>query len=96
MLGTNMAFVCYLLLKELEANIHINLICFDRNFDHPHVNVVTFVSSQKSHNFFPQKHSFFAKKVFDIYLLLSLFSLFSQNNHPSLKNRYSVVVSLRN
>ena len=26
-LGTNMCFVCYLLLKE--ANIHINLICFD-------------------------------------------------------------------
>ena len=29
--GTNMIFVCYVLLKE--ANIHINLICFDHNFD---------------------------------------------------------------
>ena len=41
-----MAFVCYLLLNE--ANIHINLICFDRNFDHPNVNVVTFVPRKQS------------------------------------------------
>ena len=34
-LGTNKLFVCWLLLKE--ANIHVNLICFDRNFDYPHI-----------------------------------------------------------
>ena len=41
-----MVFVCYLLLKE--ANIHIDLICFDDNFDHPDVNVVTFVPRKQS------------------------------------------------
>ena len=32
-----MVFACYLLSKE--ANMHINLICFDRNFDHPYINL---------------------------------------------------------
>ena len=41
-----MVFVYYLLLKE--ANIHINLICFDDNFDHPHVNVVNSICPQKA------------------------------------------------
>ena len=35
-----------LLLKE--ANIHINLIRFDRNFDHLHINLVTFVPESSS------------------------------------------------
>ena len=43
---TKMVFVCNLPLKE--ANIHINLIYFDDNFDRPHVNVVTFVSRKQS------------------------------------------------
>ena len=57
-LGTNMAFVCYLLLKETDT--HVNLICFDRNFDHPHINVVAFVPRNQSNKpqFFPQKHGF--------------------------------------
>ena len=59
-----MAFICYLILKE--ANIHINLICFDRNFDHPHINVVIFVprKQSKSHHFFHKNT--FVEKVFDI------------------------------
>ena len=44
-LGTSMVFICYLLLKE--ANIHINLVYFDRNLDHPHTNVVTFVTRKQ-------------------------------------------------
>ena len=62
-LGTNMVFICYLLLKE--ANIHINLICFD----HPHINVVvTFVPRKqpKKPHFF-HKNSFLLKKIFDMY-----------------------------
>ena len=53
----------------------------DHNFYHPHINVVTFVPSKhsKSHNFFPQKQ-FFVEKVFNMYLLLDLSSLFSQNS----------------
>ena len=57
-LGTNEAFVFYLLLKE--GNIRIDLICFDDNFDHPLttrlLNVVTIVpkNSPKSH-IFPTK-----------------------------------------
>ena len=43
-----MVFVCDLHLKE--ANIHINLIYFDDNFDHPHVNVATFVSRNKTND----------------------------------------------
>ena len=35
--GINMVCVCYLLLKE--ANIHINLVLCNRDFDHPHINV---------------------------------------------------------
>ena len=61
-LGTNLAFVCYLLLQE--TNIHINLICFDHNFDHPHINVVTFIPRKqaKKPQFFPQKHFDLLKK----------------------------------
>ena len=78
-LGTKMVFVCYLLLNKTD--IHINLIYFDDNFDRPHVNVVTFVSRKQSKKpyFFPQKLSFLLKKVFEMYLLSGVFSLFSQN-----------------
>ena len=90
-----MVFVCCLLLKE--ANIHINLICFDDNFDHPHVNVVTFApeNSPKSPNF-SQKLSFLLKTVFEMYLLLDLFSLFSQNSCAFLKNCYFIAVPFQN
>ena len=72
--GTNMVFACYLLLKE--ANIHINLICLDRNFNNPHIIVVTFVpkNSQKA-AIFPTKTRFFVVKVFDMYLFFGLSSL---------------------
>ena len=58
---------CYLLLKE--ANICINLICFDRYFDHPHSN------GSPLSPFLPQKHCFFGEKVFDMCPLLGLSSL---------------------
>ena len=88
-LGTNMAFVRYLLLKE--ANIHINLICFNGNLDHPHIHVVTFVPRKQS-----KKQQFFPQKVFDMYLLLGLSSLFSQNSLAFLKNCYLILVPLKN
>ena len=50
-----MVFVCYLLLKE--ANINIDFICFDENFDLPHVNVVIFVPRKQS-----KKATIFFKK----------------------------------
>ena len=82
-----MVFVCHLHLKE--AKIQMNLICFDRNFDHPHVNII-FVSSKKSKKpqFFSTKHSIFVEKVFDMSLILRLSSLFSPNNRAFLKNYY--------
>ena len=89
-----MVFVCYLLLKE--ANIHINLICFDDNFDHPHVNVVTFVPRKQSKK--PQffiKTLLFVKKVFELYLLLGLSSLCSQNSRTVSKNCYFIVAPFK-
>ena len=62
-------------------SIHIILICFYRNLDHPHINVVTFVPRKQSKK--PQffhKMLFFVEEVFDIYLLLGLSSLFTQNS----------------
>ena len=56
-LETNMVFVCYLLLKE--ANTHMNLICFDHNFDHLHISVATFVLRKQS-----EKPQFLKKSVF--------------------------------
>ena len=93
-LGTNMIFTCYLLLKE--AYIHINLICFDGNFDHPLISVVTSVprKQSKSDNF--STEAVFVKEVFDMYLLLGLFSRFSQNSHAILKNYFLNVVPLKN
>ena len=44
-----MAFVRYLRLKQVS--IYISLMCFDRNFDRPHINVVTFVQGELSHIF---------------------------------------------
>ena len=89
-LQTRMVFVCYLLLKE--ASIHINLLCFDHNFDHPHINVVTFVPSKqsKSHN------SSLLKMSGDMYPLLDLSSLFRPNSPVSfLKNCYVIAVPLK-
>ena len=76
-----------------KANIHINCICFDSNFHHPHINEVTFVPKKQSkiHRFFNKKQSF-VEKVFDMYLLLGLSSLFRQNSHTFLKNCYLIVV----
>ena len=61
-LGTNTVLVCYLLLKE--ANIHINLICFDSSFHHSRINVVTSA---------PPKNG-------PIYLLMGLSSIVGQNS----------------
>ena len=86
--GTNMVFVCYLLLKEAKTNI--NMICFDRNFDHSHISEVTFVlrKQSKTPQYFPQK-IVLCLKVFGMYLLLGLSSLFSQNSRAMfLKNCY--------
>ena len=81
-----MVFLCYVLLKE--ANIHINLICFNRNFDHPHITAVTLSpeNSPKSHDFF-HKNIVFLEKAFNMYLLLGLSSLFSQNSLAVLKKK---------
>ena len=89
-----MVFVCYLLLKE--ANIHINLICFDDNFDHPHVNVVAFVPriQSKKPQFF-HKNLTFVKKVFEMYLLLGLSLFCGQNSRTFLKNCYFIVVPFK-
>ena len=74
-----MVFVCCPLLEK--ANIHINLICFDRNFDNPYINVVTFVPSKqfKKPKFF-HVNIIFVENVIDIYLLLGLSSLFHQDS----------------
>ena len=89
-----MVFVSYLLLKE--ANIHINLICFDRSFDHRHINVVTFVPTKqfKKPQFYHK--TFIVVKLFNINLLLGLSSPFSQNSRAFLKNCYFFAESLEN
>ena len=73
----------FCMLSTFERNKHpYKLDLFDDNFDHLHVNVVTFVlrkQSKKATMFFPQKLVvFFVEKVFDMYLLVGLSSLFSQ------------------
>ena len=92
-----MVLVCYLLLKLNKQNIHINVISSDRNFDHPHINVVTLVPRKqfKSHDFSTIK-KFFAEKTFHRYLSLGLSSCFSQNSPAFLKHCYFVVVSFKN
>ena len=86
-----MVFACYLLLKE--ANVHINLICFDRYFNNPHINVVTFVpeNSPKSSNFFPQRHGFLLKRFSAVRFVFR----FSQNGRAFLKNCYLIVTPLK-
>ena len=44
-----------------KQNIHIHLICFDRNFDHPHINAVTFVPRKQS-----KKPQFSTMKQFSV------------------------------
>ena len=64
----------------LEANILINFICVNRNFDYPHITVVIFVPRKQSKKpRFSPINIVFVEKVFDMYLLLGWFSLFSQN-----------------
>ena len=90
-----MAFVCYPFLKE--ANIHVNLICSYRNFDHPHIdqcNHLCRCKQSKKSQFF-HKNIVFVEKVFDIYLLLGLSSRFSQNSHIFFKNCCSIAVPLK-
>ena len=79
-----------------KQNIHINLIGFNRNFDHPHINVATFVPriQSKSHNFSTMKQ-FLVEKTFDRYLLFGLSSIFGQNSLTLLKNCYFIVVSFK-
>ena len=91
---TNMVFVCYLLLKE--ASIHIILICFDHNFEYPHISHPCPQQTVKKATLFPQKHCFFVEKVFDMYLLLGLSSFFNQNSLNFLKNCHVIVVPLKN
>ena len=77
---TNM--VLYVIYFWNKQSIHINLISFYRHFDHPHINVVTFVSRKQSKKatIFPQWNGFMLEKTFDRYLLLGLSSFFSQNS----------------
>ena len=77
--------------------MHINLICFDRNFDHPHINVVTFVPRKQSKKpQFSTMKQFFVGKTFNRYLLLGLSSIFSQNSWAFFKNCNLIVVSFKN
>ena len=48
------------------------MICFNSNFDHPDINVVTFVAEdpQKSYSFLHKNMFFFCWKSFCMYLLL--------------------------
>ena len=90
-----MAFVFYFILKE--ANIHINLICFDGNFDHPHINVVTSVpsgQSKKSH--FLHKNIVLCSKSLARVSVLDLSSLFSQNCSKLLQNCFLIFVPFIN
>ena len=85
----DMVLVCYLLSRE--EDIQINSICFHCNFDHPHISAVMFVPRKQS-----KKPQLFSARIFDMYLLLCLSSRFSQNSLALLKNRYLIVVSLKN
>ena len=59
----------------------MNLICFDHNFDPPHINVVSLTPENcpKSHNSSTET-LLFVEKVPDMYLLLGLYLLFSKNS----------------
>ena len=94
-LGENMICACSLLLKE--ANFLVHLIYFDHNFDHPHINVVTFVHIRQSEKLqFFYKSIVFCSKSLDPYLLIGLSSLFSQNSCIFLKIFPLIVVPLKN
>ena len=56
-LGTNIAF-CMLPTFE-RSKYPYQFVCFDRNFDHPHINVVAFAPRKQS------KRPHFVEKVFD-------------------------------
>ena len=56
-LWTNMVSVCYLFVKEV--NMHINLIYFGHNFDHPWINAITFVPNKQS-----KKPQFFSTETY--------------------------------
>ena len=79
-------------------NIDINLLCFDRNFDHPLINLATFVPRKKSKKpqIFPQKQFCLLKKAFDMYLLSGLSILVCQNSGVFLENWYLTVVPFKN
>ena len=49
----------YIYLPLKEVNIHIHFICLDRNFDHPQINVVSFVPRKQ-----PKKPQFFPQNMF--------------------------------
>ena len=67
---------------------------FDLDFDHSHINVVTYVHRKQSEKpqTFPQKQLFFFEKVFSMYLLLDLSLPFIQNSRDFFNKCYLVVV----
>ena len=68
----------------------INLIGFDRNFDHPHINAVTFVHSLSTmKKFYAEKHSIDIRLQVCPHFLVKVDRLF-------LKNCYFIVVSFKN
>ena len=71
-------------------------MCFDDNFDHSHVNAVTFALKELSKN--PQvfhKNLVFCWKSLLNVPATGLSSLFSQNSHTFLKNCYLIVVHFK-
>ena len=69
-----------------------DLFCFDRNFDHPHVNVVMFVPRKQS-----KKPQFFLQSVVFCRISLQYVSAvrFTQNRIAFHKNCYLIDVSLK-
>ena len=81
-----MVFVCYVLMKE--ASLHINFICFNRNFDHPIITVVTFVPRKQSKKlrFFLKMQSFCWKNLQYVSAVRFVLALgFSKNSRPFRK-----------
>ena len=70
------------MLSTFESSKH-PFDLFDRNFDSPHINAVTFVARKqsKSHNF--------SQEIFDMYLLLGLSSLFSRYSRAFFKKKFT-------
>ena len=90
-LGANMVIVCYLLLKE--ANIHVNLICFDQILDYQCSHLCPQKTVRKA-TIFSTKTQSFVEKTFDMCLLLGLSSSFSKNSHTLLKACHLIIVPL--